>query len=115
MCTKGICFMRQDWSVMDCYTSTVVCRNAYVYCAIYGKNFCVSAKNAFSLIMRNVVRVVVLDKVSSLLSLSITIHILNIFPISFVQYPNLTLSCWFPCLSLKACPHNRNSFFNSVT
>lgn len=42
-------------------------RNAYVYCAIYGKNFCVSAKNAFSLIMRNVVRVVVLDKVTDFL------------------------------------------------
>ncbi|XP_063885368.1 choline transporter-like 2 isoform X3 [Scylla paramamosain] len=42
-------------------------RNAYVYCAIYGKNFCVSAKNAFSLIMRNIVRVVVLDKVTDFL------------------------------------------------
>ena len=27
-------------------------------CAIYGKNFCVSAKNAFMLIMRNIVRYV---------------------------------------------------------
>ncbi|XP_050713800.1 choline transporter-like protein 4 isoform X4 [Eriocheir sinensis] len=42
-------------------------RNAYVYCAIYGKNFCVSAKNAFSLIMRNIVRVVVLDQVTDFL------------------------------------------------
>lgn len=42
-------------------------RNAYVYCAIYGKNFCVSAKNSFSLIMRNIARVVVLDKVTDFL------------------------------------------------
>uniref|UniRef100_A0A669ELU6 Choline transporter-like protein n=1 Tax=Oreochromis niloticus TaxID=8128 RepID=A0A669ELU6_ORENI len=35
--------------------------------AIYGKNFCVSAKNAFQLLMRNVIRVVVLDKVTDLL------------------------------------------------
>uniref|UniRef100_A0A665UF96 Choline transporter-like protein n=1 Tax=Echeneis naucrates TaxID=173247 RepID=A0A665UF96_ECHNA len=42
-------------------------RNAYIMIAIYGKNFCVSAKNAFSLLMRNVVRVVVLDKVTDLL------------------------------------------------
>ncbi|KAK7076338.1 hypothetical protein SK128_014359 [Halocaridina rubra] len=42
-------------------------RNAYVYCSIYGKNFCVSAKNAFSLIMRNIARVVVLDKVCDFL------------------------------------------------
>lgn len=31
-------------------------RNAYIMIAIYGKNFCVSAKNAFMLLMRNVVR-----------------------------------------------------------
>ncbi|XP_074470528.1 choline transporter-like protein 4 [Sebastes fasciatus] len=42
-------------------------RNAYIMIAIYGKNFCVSAKNAFKLLMRNVVRVVVLDKVTDLL------------------------------------------------
>uniref|UniRef100_A0A8C5H2U3 Choline transporter-like protein n=1 Tax=Gouania willdenowi TaxID=441366 RepID=A0A8C5H2U3_GOUWI len=42
-------------------------RNAYIMVAIYGKNFCVSAKNAFSLLMRNVLRVVVLDKVTDLL------------------------------------------------
>ncbi|XP_012890407.1 PREDICTED: choline transporter-like protein 4 [Dipodomys ordii] len=44
-------------------------RNAYIMIAIYGKNFCVSAKNAFMLLMRNVVRVVVLDKVTDLLLL----------------------------------------------
>ncbi|XP_070702069.1 choline transporter-like protein 4 [Pempheris klunzingeri] len=42
-------------------------RNAYIMIAIYGKSFCVSAKNAFMLLMRNVVRVVVLDKVTDLL------------------------------------------------
>uniref|UniRef100_A0A8C1D6G7 Choline transporter-like protein n=1 Tax=Cyprinus carpio carpio TaxID=630221 RepID=A0A8C1D6G7_CYPCA len=42
-------------------------RNAYIMIAIYGKNFCVSAKNAFSLLMRNIIRVVVLDKVTDLL------------------------------------------------
>ncbi|CAD7677636.1 unnamed protein product [Nyctereutes procyonoides] len=44
-------------------------RNAYIMIAVYGKNFCVSAKNAFMLLMRNVVRVVVLDKVTDLLLL----------------------------------------------
>ncbi|XP_060126448.1 choline transporter-like protein 4 [Zootoca vivipara] len=42
-------------------------RNAYIMIAIYGKNFCVSAKNAFMLLMRNAARVVVLDKVTDLL------------------------------------------------
>lgn len=44
-------------------------RNAYIMCAIHGKNFCGSAKDAFSLLMRNVVRVFVLDKVSTLVAL----------------------------------------------
>lgn len=38
-------------------------RNAYIMCAIHGKNFCVSAKDAFSLLMRNILRTFVLDKV----------------------------------------------------
>ncbi|XP_077187018.1 choline transporter-like protein 4 [Paroedura picta] len=42
-------------------------RNAYIMIAIYGKNFCASARNAFKLLMRNVVRVVVLDKITDLL------------------------------------------------
>ncbi|XP_072420591.1 choline transporter-like protein 2 isoform X2 [Chiloscyllium punctatum] len=42
-------------------------RNAYIMVAIYGKNFCTSAKNAFFLLMRNIIRVVVLDKVTDFL------------------------------------------------
>lgn len=38
-------------------------RNAYIMCAIKSSNFCKSAKDAFSLLMRNVVRVVVLNNV----------------------------------------------------
>lgn len=39
-------------------------RNAYILIAVYGKNFCTSAKDAFFLILRNVVRAVVLDKIT---------------------------------------------------
>uniref|UniRef100_UPI00358ECE7D choline transporter-like protein 5 isoform X3 n=1 Tax=Myxine glutinosa TaxID=7769 RepID=UPI00358ECE7D len=42
-------------------------RNAYIMVAIYGTNFCRSAKNAFCLLMRNVVRVVVIDLVTDFL------------------------------------------------
>uniref|UniRef100_A0A646QCM2 Choline transporter-like protein n=1 Tax=Hemiscolopendra marginata TaxID=943146 RepID=A0A646QCM2_9MYRI len=42
-------------------------RNAYIMISVYGKNFCVSAKNAFFLLMRNIARVVVLDKVTDFL------------------------------------------------
>ncbi|XP_062853267.1 choline transporter-like protein 2 isoform X3 [Trichomycterus rosablanca] len=42
-------------------------RNAYIMVAIYGKNFCTSAKDAFFLLMRNIVRVAVLDQVTDFL------------------------------------------------
>lgn len=39
-------------------------KNAFIMCAVHGHNFCKSARDAFSLLLRNVVRVVVLDKVT---------------------------------------------------
>ncbi|XP_068958348.1 choline transporter-like protein 5 [Petaurus breviceps papuanus] len=42
-------------------------RNAYIMIAIYGENFCTAARDAFMLVMRNVVRVAVLDKVTEFL------------------------------------------------
>uniref|UniRef100_A0A0A9ZCJ5 Choline transporter-like protein n=1 Tax=Lygus hesperus TaxID=30085 RepID=A0A0A9ZCJ5_LYGHE len=42
-------------------------KNAYIMCAIHGRNFCLSAKDAFNLLMRNMIRVVVLDKVTDFL------------------------------------------------
>ncbi|XP_048120358.1 choline transporter-like protein 5-A isoform X3 [Alosa alosa] len=42
-------------------------RNAYIMMAIYGTNFCTSARDAFYLLMRNVVRVAVLDRVTDFL------------------------------------------------
>lgn len=42
-------------------------KNAYIMCAIHGKNFCGSAKDAFNLLMRNFLRVVALDKVTEFL------------------------------------------------
>ncbi|TRY92366.1 hypothetical protein DNTS_014100 [Danionella cerebrum] len=42
-------------------------RNAYIMMAIYGKSFCTSARDAFFLLMRNIVRVAVLDKVTDFL------------------------------------------------
>ncbi|XP_062280250.1 choline transporter-like protein 5-B [Scomber scombrus] len=42
-------------------------RNAYIMIAIYGKSFCTSSKDAFFLLMRNVIRVAVLDQVTDFL------------------------------------------------
>ncbi|XP_026725806.1 CTL-like protein 2 isoform X1 [Trichoplusia ni] len=44
-------------------------KNAYIMCAVHGQNFCKSARDAFSLLMRNIVRVFVLDKVTYFLFL----------------------------------------------
>lgn len=42
-------------------------RNAYIMTAVYGKNFCTSARDAFFLLMRNALRAFVLDKVTDFL------------------------------------------------
>uniref|UniRef100_H2YS19 Choline transporter-like protein n=1 Tax=Ciona savignyi TaxID=51511 RepID=H2YS19_CIOSA len=39
-------------------------RNAYIMIAVYGKHFCWSAKEAFKLLMRNIIRAAVIDKVT---------------------------------------------------
>lgn len=66
-CTKAIfcCLKCFFWCLHKflCFVN----RNAYIMCAVHGKNFCTSAKNAFELLMRNVIRVVVVDKVTDFL------------------------------------------------
>ncbi|KAM8746410.1 choline transporter-like protein 5-B isoform 3-T3 [Acanthopagrus schlegelii] len=42
-------------------------RNAYIMIAIYGKSFCTSSRDSFCLLMRNILRVAVLDKVTDFL------------------------------------------------
>jgi choline transporter-like protein 2/4/5 len=42
-------------------------RNAYIMAAVYGKNFCTSARDSFFLVMRNALRAFVLDKVTDFL------------------------------------------------
>ncbi|XP_046561231.1 choline transporter-like protein 2 [Haliotis rubra] len=42
-------------------------KNAYILTAVYGKNFCSAARKAFMLILENIVRVAVVDKVTNFL------------------------------------------------
>uniref|UniRef100_A0A8C9WSK5 Choline transporter-like protein n=1 Tax=Scleropages formosus TaxID=113540 RepID=A0A8C9WSK5_SCLFO len=58
-------------------------RNAYIMMAIYGKNFCSSARDAFFLLMRNIVRVAVLDKVTDFLLFLGKLLIVGIFSFFF--------------------------------
>ncbi|KAK1788942.1 hypothetical protein P4O66_015855, partial [Electrophorus voltai] len=64
---KFIKFLNRNAYIMPVCLSLFFCCYAPAQIAIYGKNFCVSAKNAFLLLMRNIIRVVVLDKVTDLL------------------------------------------------
>ncbi|XP_076844718.1 choline transporter-like protein 2 isoform X2 [Brachyhypopomus gauderio] len=61
LCCLKCCF----WCLEKCIK--FLNRNAYIMVAIYGKNFCVSARDAFFLLMRNMIRVAVLDKVTDFL------------------------------------------------
>lgn len=62
-------FTRAIFTCMKCFfwlLNKFLCfvnRNAYIMCAMYGNNFCTSARQAFELVVRNIVRVVVVDKV----------------------------------------------------
>ncbi|XP_032832230.1 choline transporter-like protein 4 [Petromyzon marinus] len=86
-------------------------RNAYIMVAIYGKNFCVSAKNAFKLIMRNILRTLVLDKVTDFLLLLgklLVVGGVGILAFFFfsdrIKIPNLMLPTlnyyWIPILTV---------------
>jgi len=62
-------------------------KNAYIMIAIRGRNFCFSAKDAFMLLMRNIVRVVVLDKVTDfLLFLSKALVTSIVFAMAFLWF-----------------------------
>jgi len=61
-----LCFCRCCFWCLEAFMKFMN-RNAYIMTAIYGKNFCRSAKDAFFLLMRNVATVVVLDKVTDFL------------------------------------------------
>ncbi|XP_035509862.1 choline transporter-like protein 5-B isoform X2 [Morone saxatilis] len=86
-------------------------RNAYIMIAIYGKNFCTSSKDAFFLLMRNVIRVAVLDKVTDFLLflgkllISGSVGVLAFFfftrkiPVIQEEVPALNY-CWVPLLTV---------------
>ncbi|XP_067341975.1 choline transporter-like protein 5-B isoform X2 [Channa argus] len=61
LCCLKCCFWCLEHSIKFINT------NAYIMMAIYGKNFCTSSKDAYFLLMRNVIRVTVLDKVTDFL------------------------------------------------
>nr|XP_020462708.1 choline transporter-like protein 5-B isoform X2 [Monopterus albus] len=86
-------------------------RNAYIMIAIYGKSFCTSSKDAFFLLMRNVIRVAVLDKVTDFLLflgkllISGCVGVLaflfftNKIPVIQVEVPSLNYY-WVPVLTV---------------
>ncbi|XP_058789948.1 choline transporter-like 2 [Phymastichus coffea] len=55
-----VCICRGVFDLLDLFLNFLN-YNAYIMCAIHGKSFCQSAKNAFNLLMRNIIKVFVVD------------------------------------------------------
>uniref|UniRef100_A0A669BLI8 Choline transporter-like protein n=1 Tax=Oreochromis niloticus TaxID=8128 RepID=A0A669BLI8_ORENI len=100
-------------------------RNAYIMAAIYGKNFCTSARDAFFLLMRNVIRVAVLDKVTDFilfLGKLLIVGLLGVFSFFFFsgrvkafQNTAPTLNYyWVPILTMVVCSYLIAHAFFSV-
>jgi len=100
-------------------------RNAYIMIAIYGKNFCWSAKEAFKLLFRNILRAAVLDKVVDFVLLMgklvvvaamgvITFFLFtNRFNIAFLEAPNLNYY-WMPIIVITLSTYLiASGFFNT--
>nr|XP_021000008.1 choline transporter-like protein 4 [Parasteatoda tepidariorum] len=64
-----------------------ISKNAYIMIAVYGKNFCRSARKAFMLLMRNVLRVIVIDKLTDfLLFLGKLVVVVTVGVLSFYYF-----------------------------
>lgn len=64
---QSVCFScLERCGIMELFDRFIryISRNAYVACAIFGSNLIKSAKNAFDLIIRNVIQAYVLTRVS---------------------------------------------------
>ncbi|XP_073972543.1 choline transporter-like 2 isoform X2 [Rhodnius prolixus] len=86
-------------------------KNAYIMCAIHGRNFCISAKDAFNLLMRNFLRVVVLDKVTDFLFFIGKVVITGVVVAGayFLVFQRNTLNLHFegavPLLAIAVCSY----------
>lgn len=76
-------------------------KNAYIMCAIHGKAFLPSAKDAFTLLMRNVLRVIALDQTTDFLFfLSKLLISLGTSSCCYVYYTSGLFSVHFPHIYL---------------
>uniref|UniRef100_A0A669D5A6 Choline transporter-like protein n=1 Tax=Oreochromis niloticus TaxID=8128 RepID=A0A669D5A6_ORENI len=94
-------------------------RNAYIMAAIYGKNFCTSARDAFFLLMRNVIRVAVLDKVTDFILFLGKLLIVGLLGesafLKAFQNTAPTLNYyWVPILTMVVCSYLIAHAFFSV-
>ncbi|CAH1100837.1 unnamed protein product [Psylliodes chrysocephalus] len=101
-------------------------KNAYIMCAIHGKNFCISAKNAFMLLLRNIVRVWVLDKVTDFLfflsklmltlgvgAVSYVFFVSGLLPTSIIDNSGLNYGI-VPVVIIMICTYLISTLFFSV-
>ncbi|CAG9865298.1 unnamed protein product [Phyllotreta striolata] len=101
-------------------------KNAYIMCAVHGKNFCASAKSAFMLLMRNILRVWVLDKVTDFLfflskvtltlgvgAVSYVFFVSDLLPSKIIDNSNLHYGV-VPVVIIMICTYLISSLFFSV-
>ncbi|XP_054636088.1 choline transporter-like protein 2 [Dunckerocampus dactyliophorus] len=97
------------WCLEKCFR--FISTNAYIMIAIYGKNFCSSAQDAFFLLMRNFIRVAVLGRVTDYLLFLGTLLIVGIVGIfsffffsgkmQYAEYRTPSLNYyWVPILTV---------------
>ncbi|XP_026469452.1 CTL-like protein 2 [Ctenocephalides felis] len=61
-CTRCLlCFLKCFFWCLENFIKFIN-KNAYIMCAIHGKNFCASARDSFALILRNCTKYIVVDK-----------------------------------------------------
>ncbi|KAF7996186.1 hypothetical protein HCN44_001818 [Aphidius gifuensis] len=78
-------------------------RNAYIVCAIYGKGLCESASDALSLLMRNILRVIVLNKIVDWLLIAGKILVTSVMALitwSYYSHPDRYDDYWYVPVTL---------------
>ncbi|XKL67398.1 hypothetical protein PGB90_002889 [Kerria lacca] len=100
--TDGLLMQCTMWSMRCCFWFLqkfliFISNNAYIMCSINGEGFFSSAHEAFGLLTRNVVRVIVLDKVLDFLMLVGKLAVTSIMVIlSYFTFSSPSLSLNYP-------------------
>ncbi|KAL7301458.1 hypothetical protein TKK_0005898 [Trichogramma kaykai] len=90
-CAGSLCFcFRYAYEMLDSLLNFLN-YNAYIMCAIHGKGFCQSAKSAFNLIMRNLMKIVAVDTITDWMFVMAKLFVASMAVFGVSLYYSLTL------------------------